>query len=488
MSIATDRKLFPNRLLSALGLAAVMIALPTGVFAGPQSTDLRKFNLETALLETGVEPQASGSVQLIARCSLRVDDQSLRVIVRGLMPNTTYRLTAALGADTGTTPGNTFMTDRRGAYRATYRNVGPLILPPALAPISNIRELDVVNGSDQVVLTADLVNADRAFHRVQVSMDNNGFVPAAEGELSINSLRSKAEFRLNATGLAPQTDYLFTVNGVAYETHRSNTTGVLVVSTRSRDGWPDAREIEVVALTDITGDHAVLTSARLAFPTECLTGPDAIVLGGAATFAVLAGAGITNTGFTAIEGDVGLSPGALSSITGFETATVDGLIYTADNPAQKVLVDQAKLDLTTAYNDAAGRSLNVIIVSDGELGGKTLAPGLYRSGISSFAITDSDLTLDAKGDSRASFIFQMPSSTFTVGNGRKVILAGNANAANIFWQVGTSATLGTTSTVEGTIMADQSIALQTGATLNGRALTRIAEVTMQANAISIPTP
>jgi hypothetical protein len=338
------------------------------------------------------------------------------------------------------------------------------------------------------VLTADLVLADRAYHRVRVSMDNNGFVPAAEGELSINSLRSIAQFRLKATGLAPQTDYRFAVNGVAYETHRSNASGVLVVSTRSADGWPDARDIEVVALTDITGAHAVPTSARLAFPTECLAGPDAIVLGGAAPFAVLAGAGITNTGFTAIEGDVGLSPGALSSITGFETATVDGLIYTADNPAQKALVDQAKLDLTTAYNDAAGRSLNVIIVSDGELGGKTLAPGLYRSGISSFAITDSDLTLDAKGDSRASFLFQMPSSTLTVGNGRKVILAGNANAANIFWQVGTSATLGTTSSVEGTIMADQTIALQTGATLNGRALARIAEVTMQANAISIPTP
>ncbi len=146
----------------------------------------------------------------------------------------------------------------------------------------------------------------------------------------------------------------------------------------------------------------------------------------------------------------------------------------------------AKDDLTAAYNDAAGRSENVIIIADGELGGRTLIPGLYRSGISSFAITSVDLILDAQGDANAVWIFQMPSSTLTVGNARTVTLAGNANANNIFWQVGSSATLGTTSTVEGNIMALASVTLMTDATLNGRALARNAAVTLDTNTVTKP--
>jgi hypothetical protein len=99
-----------------------------------------------------------------------------------------------------------------------------------------------------------------------------------------------------------------------------------------------------------------------------------------------------------------------------------------------------------------------------------------------------DLTLDAQGDSKAVFIFQMPSSTLTVGNGRKVILAGGAKAANIFWQVGSAATIGTTAVMEGTIMADQAVTLNTGAVLNGRALARIGAATLDSNTVTIPAP
>jgi hypothetical protein len=113
-------------------------------------------------------------------------------------------------------------------------------------------------------------------------------------------------------------------------------------------------------------------------------------------------------------------------------------------------------------------------VASGELGGLTLAPGLYRSGISSFAITSVDLTLDAGGDANAVWIFQMPSSTLTVGNARKVIPAGGAKASNIFWAVGSSATIGTTAAFKGNILAQIAITLSTGATLEGRALTQTA--------------
>ena len=122
----------------------------------------------------------------------------------------------------------------------------------------------------------------------------------------------------------------------------------------------------------------------------------------------------------------------------------------------------------------------------GNLGGQTLPPGLYKS-TGSLEISSGDLTLDAQGDGSAVFIFQMASTLQTTG-GRQVILANGAKSANIFWQVGTAATLGTTSAFQGTIMADQAITLNTGATLNGRALARIGAVNLAGNAIVKPTP
>jgi hypothetical protein len=145
--------------------------------------------------------------------------------------------------------------------------------------------------------------------------------------------------------------------------------------------------------------------------------------------------------------------------------------------------DQAKLDLTTAYNDAAGRTVNPITVS-GNIGGQTLTPGLYKS-TSTLAISSGDLTLDAQGDANAVFIFQI-ASALTTTSGRQVILSGGAMASNIFWQVGTSATLGTTSVFKGNILADQSITLETGATLDGRALARIGAVTLDSNTVTRP--
>jgi hypothetical protein len=203
-----------------------------------------------------------------------------------------------------------------------------------------------------------------------------------------------------------------------------------------------------------------------------------ITLGSAANFAVLAGSTVTSTGFTTVLGDVGMFSG--SAITGFPPGIIVGTLHAADGTAGTAIGD-----LTTAYKEAAGRVLCPVSLA-GNIGGMTLYPGLYKS-TDGLEISSGDLVLDAQGDSSAVFIFQMATTLITT-SGRQVILIGGANAANIYWQVGSSATIGTTSKFFGTVMADQSIAMQTGATLTGRLLARIAAVTLDTNIIVLPKP
>ncbi|MEX2347896.1 MAG: ice-binding family protein [Balneolaceae bacterium] len=221
-----------------------------------------------------------------------------------------------------------------------------------------------------------------------------------------------------------------------------------------------------------------------------------IDLRSAADFVILAGAEISNIPTSAITGNIGLSPAAGSMITGFSmvyttgdeyatSAQVTGNIYASDygDPTPSNMTT-AKGDLTTAYNDAAGRTSDDIVLLSGNLGGLTLTPGLYKSS-GSLEISSGDLTFDAKGNANAVFIIQIASS-LTTSSDRKVILAGSAKASNIFWQVGTSATFGTTSVMKGTIMADQSISVNTGASVEGRLLARIAAITIEGNTIVTP--
>jgi hypothetical protein len=154
-----------------------------------------------------------------------------------------------------------------------------------------------------------------------------------------------------------------------------------------------------------------------------------------------------------------------------------GAVHAADAVAL-----QSQRDLVTAYNDAAGRSSTATISAD--LAGSTLTPGVYTSA-SSLGLSGA-LTLDARGDPNAVFVFQA-GSTLTAGSASRVLLIGGAQACNVFWQVGSSATIGTTSAFVGNIMALTSISLTTGATLNGRALARNGAVTLDTNTITKAT-
>jgi uncharacterized repeat protein (TIGR01451 family) len=198
-------------------------------------------------------------------------------------------------------------------------------------------------------------------------------------------------------------------------------------------------------------------------------------LGTAGNFAVLAGSGITNTGPTTITGDVGTFP--TTTETGFGSVTLIGTNHMGDAVTQV-----AKTDLTTAYDDAAGR-VPAITVS-GDLGGLTLVPGVYKSA-SSLGLTGT-LTLNAQGDPNAVFIFQM-GSTLTTASGSNVSLINGTQSCNIFWQVGSSATLGTGSTFRGTILALASITATTGVMVDGRLLAMTGAVTLDTNTITRAT-
>lgn len=195
----------------------------------------------------------------------------------------------------------------------------------------------------------------------------------------------------------------------------------------------------------------------------------AVGLGTAAGFDVLGGSAVTNTGPTVLGADLGVAPS--SSVTGFPPGLVGGAVHANDAVAL-----QAKADLVTAYDDAAGRSSTATVT--GDLAGRTLTGGVYTSATS--LGLSGDLTLDAQGDPDAVFVFQA-GSTLTTGSASRVLLIGGAQACNVFWQVGSSATLGSATAFTGSILALTSISLTTGATVDGRALARNGAVTLDTN-------
>jgi hypothetical protein len=205
-------------------------------------------------------------------------------------------------------------------------------------------------------------------------------------------------------------------------------------------------------------------------------GTSTVPLGTAASFAVLAGSTITNTGATTVTGDLGLSPG--TAVTGFPPGQVTGATHIADAAAM-----QAKNDLAAAYDDAASRPATATVPV--ELGGTTKGPGVYQSPAGTFGITGA-LTLDAQGDPDAVFVFKA-ASTLITASASTVNLVNGARACNVFWQVGSSATLGTYSILRGSVLALASITVTTGVTVDGRTLARGAAVTLDTDTVTRPT-
>ena len=198
-------------------------------------------------------------------------------------------------------------------------------------------------------------------------------------------------------------------------------------------------------------------------------------LGTEQSFAVLGGSTVTNTGSSVITGNLGVSPG--SAITGFPPGIVTGVTHAADAEAL-----QAQTDTTAAYIDLASQACTSDLTGQ-DLGGKTLVPGVYC--FSSSSQLTGALTLDAGGVSNAVWVFKA-GSTLTTAVNSSVVLINGANPCNVFWQVGSSATLGTTTSFVGNIFALTSITLNNGASVSGRVLARNGAVTLDNNIVTVP--
>lgn len=226
---------------------------------------------------------------------------------------------------------------------------------------------------------------------------------------------------------------------------------------------------------DLAGD-SLASDYVWTFTTSTTACNAGVPLGTACSFGVLGGSTVSSTVTegTVVTGDIGVWPG--SAITGFPPGVYTGTEYADDAVAQT-----AQGDLTTAYNYAAAAPGGAVLPAD--IGGETLAPGVYKttSAQPSLGITG-NLTLSGSG----TYIFQVVSTLTTAAGNSEVILAGGAESANVFWQVGSSATLGTNTIFQGIIMAQASVTLTTGATLDGSALARTGAVSMDENLVNVP--
>lgn len=325
-------------------------------------------------------------------------------------------------------------------------------------------------------------------------VNNNG------GASNIQSISATLNGNLTLTGGVPTQVYVYwgtTDGGTTFgswgRTNDLGTNGVGALSLAATNLTPNKTYYYRFFATNSTGSAWATATTNL--KTLAASGPLPLNLLSTAHFTILAGAAVT-AGPGIINGDVGASPIAGSSI-GIPAVQVNGIIYKVDpsgEAATNVIVDSvlltaAKGDLTIAYNDAAGRTpiptgpfLNP---GAGNIGGLNLVPGLYKF-TGGALISGADVTLT--GGPNDVWIFQIATDLIMeAGVSRKVILAGGALARNVFWQVGTSATLGVGSSFKGTILADQSITLQGGSTMEGRALAFAGQVAFAGSGGNLPT-
>jgi hypothetical protein len=346
-----------------------------------------------------------------------------------LLPNTTYTATITTGAK------NLAGTPLANDYTWSFTTL-VLIAPTVIST-------DPANNATGVVLDK-IITANFSTAMDPLTINTNTFL-LKEGSSNVSGTVTYAG-----------TTASFTPNAALL----SNTTYTATITTGAKN----------LAGTPLANNYV------WSFTTRQVISPPRVILNSVARFGIFAGVGISNNaGFSEIHDlDVGINPGVRSSVTGFPPAiVVNGAIYASDDldpPGTEAMLIQARQDLTAAYNFAKGASMPAPIIVSGDLGGLTLTPGIYKTA-STLLIQSGDLTLDAQGDINAVWIFQIGSGFTTVGGaGGSVILSGGAQADNVFWQTGSSATIGDGTSFEGNILALTSITMNSTAVATGRML------------------
>ncbi len=286
---------------------------------------------------------------------------------------------------------------------------------------------------------------------------------------TFNIAMNPATINTNTFTLAPATLGTVTLDGTQKVATFTPTANLAVGTTYTATITTGAQS---------TGNVALAANYVWSFTTSSQTCQPPVPLGTAANFVILGASTVTNTGPTVISGgNLGLSPG--TSVTGFPPGT---FVAPANEQITTPAAAQGEADADIAYIYEAGLPGGAALPTD--LSGLTLTQGLYKNAVA-VTLNSGTLTLDAQGNTNAVFIFQI-GSTFTSLGGTQVVLANGAQAKNVFWQIGSAATLGTNSIFKGTIIALQSVTLQTGANLVGRAIGLNAAVTMDTNLITAP--
>ena len=258
-------------IITGLALAVAMMFLPHDALATPNGTSILHFAFKSAMTNTVVGPDASGNVNGNLIRQGNANSLLLTISLAKLDPNTTYQLAAIIGDDTSPTSVTNFTTTSKGAFAVKYVNKGRVAggnpLPDVLSPLCSVRELDIVNGSGQTVLRSDLTDPDSLQYSVNSFMANTGFIPNAVGRLQINATKHHTQFRLTASGLTPNTAYVLMINGNAAQTNATDRVGKLKL-TALPPGSTDVLGINMLALTDSSGNNVVLTTNGLGVPCD----------------------------------------------------------------------------------------------------------------------------------------------------------------------------------------------------------------------------
>jgi len=329
------------------------------------------------------------------------------------------------------------------------------------------------------------------FHKVEITTSTGASLSFTSGIIDLTQVKPTGDALYTITGATGSNSSILNISGDCIITSDPSTTAgaMLMVNPGDHTGGTFTVNAHTdLGVTTVVRDGIFIKRNNKYNLTIIIPFID---LKTAKEFGILGGVGVSSSGLSIVNDmDVGISPGLRAAITGFPPATVvNGFTYAPDDvtPGTAAMLTQAKSDLTDAYTAAENAVSPSPTIVAGDIGGSVLIPGIYKS-LSTLMVQAGNLTLDAQGNSNSFWVFQVADALTTIGGaGGNIILANGAKAENIFWQIGSSATIGNNTTFKGNLLALTSITLNAGAIIEGRVLAiNGAVVLTDANIINKP--